>query len=255
MAKSIGEYKIGQLISILKKEYEDISASSLRFWEKEGLIIPSGSGKGAGTHRIYTDEDIEIIRYIKECTNNKVPISEIKKYLESWEKTERDIVFLRAQTNTFKRMRKLMGYLQDVLMAERSKNFYEYIYPEDTFTKILNTDEKSSSLIKTAEEYKLIFPIISNKTKMYNQMDFTIMKLIIGSGAISLNKYNKLSEMVEYLQAGLGLNMGIILPAITALSELAPIIQKVKVESTDLWLTSALLYLETIYYEEYRAKK
>lgn len=252
MEKITGQYKIGQFIAILREEYDDISASSLRFWEKEGLIIPSGSGKGSGTHRIYTDEDIEIIRFIKELSNGNYSISIIKRNLELCGK---DINFIKTQTDIYKRMRHLSGYLREVLKTERGQKFYEYVYPEDTFIKILTNDEKASFFIKEAQRHKLIFPRMVSNIKMYNQMDYTIMRLIIGLGSASLEKYNRLTGMIEYMKIELDLNSGIFLPAIKDLNEIVPFQQGINVKNGDRWLTSALLYLETVYYEEFRSKK
>ena len=71
-------YTISQVVEMLSQEYKDLSASSLRFLEKEGLVIP---GRTAGDHRRYTQADVERIRFIKEMQRRFFPLSIIGEVL------------------------------------------------------------------------------------------------------------------------------------------------------------------------------
>ncbi len=69
-------YKIGEVVKIIKEP-----ASTIRFWEKEFSILkPLKNSKG---QRIYTDKDIEILKFIKEKRENGLTLEGIKKELKN----------------------------------------------------------------------------------------------------------------------------------------------------------------------------
>jgi DNA-binding transcriptional MerR regulator len=53
---------IGTVVETLRSEFSDVSQSSLRFLEREGLITPP---RTAGGHRLYATADIQRVRRIK----------------------------------------------------------------------------------------------------------------------------------------------------------------------------------------------
>ena len=71
-------YTISQVVEMLSPEYEDLTVSSLRFLEKEGLVI---SERTEGGHRRYTQADVERVRFIKEMQRRFFPLSLIRKML------------------------------------------------------------------------------------------------------------------------------------------------------------------------------
>ncbi|MFH1928614.1 MAG: MerR family transcriptional regulator [Chloroflexota bacterium] len=71
-------YTISQVVEMLGQEYGDLTVSSLRFLEKEGLVIP---GRTAGGHRRYTQADVERVRFIKEMQRRFFPLSIIGEVL------------------------------------------------------------------------------------------------------------------------------------------------------------------------------
>lgn len=247
MENPIGQYKIGQVVDILKKEYPDISASSLRYWEQEKLLLPSGEKKEKGVHRVYTEEDLEIIRLIKELSKNDWrSIDEIREELDSWNKAGRNIEELRSRIKLFRKIRNAWDHIRkDVIDVERPESFYEYIYPEETFLKLLNS-QNSNLLAKKAEKYNLIFPKLIGNSKMYNRMDLAIMKLFVGFEVSSLDKYNKIAEIMEYMSFTLKIPPSVYIPAITII--------ELTEQDKDMFITSALLYLEAIYFEEFISK-
>jgi len=74
-------YKMQEALDILKMEYPGISASALRFWQKEGLIKPSG--ETSGHHRRYREKDLDIIRFVKDLSGFGYSLNHIKQELFS----------------------------------------------------------------------------------------------------------------------------------------------------------------------------
>lgn len=67
-------YSIGEFSKIT-----NISNYTLRYYEKEKLIIPSREENG---RRSYSEDDINWIEFIKKLKDTKMPIKEIQKYAE-----------------------------------------------------------------------------------------------------------------------------------------------------------------------------
>jgi len=78
------QYRMQEIMSILGEEYEDINASALRFWQKEGLITPSG--ETSGHHRRYNEKDLDIIRFVKDLSDFGYSLNRIRKELLSVKK-------------------------------------------------------------------------------------------------------------------------------------------------------------------------
>lgn len=71
---------IGQAVQLLEREFPDVSISSLRFLEREGLISPQRRGGG---HRLFSQDDLLRVRRIKQLQADRVPLREIRQRLES----------------------------------------------------------------------------------------------------------------------------------------------------------------------------
>lgn len=69
---------IGAVVGELQHLYPEISVSSLRFLEREGLMEPHRS---PGGHRLYSDADIQRIRQIKEWQARRLSLAEIRSRL------------------------------------------------------------------------------------------------------------------------------------------------------------------------------
>lgn len=70
---------IGQAAEILVGEYPDVTISSLRFLEGQGLISPA---RNAGGHRIFTQQDMLRIRRIKQMQADRISLKEIGERLQ-----------------------------------------------------------------------------------------------------------------------------------------------------------------------------
>lgn len=71
---------IGRAVELLQPEFPDITVSSLRFLQREGLISPQ---RKPGGHRLYSPDDIERIRIIKQWQASRIPLKEIRERLDN----------------------------------------------------------------------------------------------------------------------------------------------------------------------------
>lgn len=77
---ALGLRSIGQVLAILKPEFDDVSISKIRFLESEGLISPERAPSG---YRRYAESDIERLRYILEVQKNHyLPLKVIREHLD-----------------------------------------------------------------------------------------------------------------------------------------------------------------------------
>lgn len=70
---------IGQVVEQLSAEFPDITHSSLRFLEREGLITPD---RTAGGHRLFPTEQVNRIRTIKLWQRQRLSLDEIRERLQ-----------------------------------------------------------------------------------------------------------------------------------------------------------------------------
>src|SRR5688500_10464102 len=64
---------IGQVVAELRASYPDVSDSSLRFLEREGVSAPT---RTAGGHRLFAQHDVERIRQIKPWQTQRLSLDE-----------------------------------------------------------------------------------------------------------------------------------------------------------------------------------
>lgn len=72
-------FTIGEAVSLLQATYPDMSHSSLRFLQREGMVTPV---RTAGGHRLYTISDIDRVRNIKRWQEHRLSLKEIRLRLE-----------------------------------------------------------------------------------------------------------------------------------------------------------------------------
>jgi DNA-binding transcriptional MerR regulator/methylmalonyl-CoA mutase cobalamin-binding subunit len=75
-----GLVAIGRVVAELAAEYPDISHSSLRFLEREGLLVPT---RTTGGHRLYGPAHINRLRQIKEWQRQHLTLAEIRQRLQA----------------------------------------------------------------------------------------------------------------------------------------------------------------------------
>lgn len=84
---ALGLRSIGQVLAVLKPEFDDISISKIRFLEAEGLISPERAPSG---YRRYAESDIERLRYILHVQKNHyLPLKVIREHLDMMDRGER----------------------------------------------------------------------------------------------------------------------------------------------------------------------
>lgn len=71
---------IGQVVALLQAEYPDVSHSSLRFLEREGLVTPH---RTQGGHRLFTQHDVDRVRQIKRWQEQRLSLEDIRQRLET----------------------------------------------------------------------------------------------------------------------------------------------------------------------------
>jgi DNA-binding transcriptional MerR regulator len=69
---------IGQVVADLQRSFPDVTHSSLRFLEREGLVLPT---RTPGGHRLYSQQDVERIRQIKAWQAQRLSLDEIRRRL------------------------------------------------------------------------------------------------------------------------------------------------------------------------------
>jgi methanogenic corrinoid protein MtbC1 len=73
---------IGEVVATLRQTYPDVTHSSLRFLEREGLLHPV---RTPGQHRLYRPEDVARIRQIKDWQAQRLSLEEIRQRLATRE--------------------------------------------------------------------------------------------------------------------------------------------------------------------------
>jgi DNA-binding transcriptional MerR regulator len=79
---SAGEHlSIGEVLSLLREEFPDITISKIRFLESQGLIVPERTASG---YRMFFEPDIETLRWVlRQQRDHFLPLKVIKAKLDS----------------------------------------------------------------------------------------------------------------------------------------------------------------------------
>jgi DNA-binding transcriptional MerR regulator len=76
-----GTVSIGEVLSLLKREFPDVTISKIRFLESEGLVTPARTSSG---YRRFADEDIRRLREILTMQRDQyLPLKVIKQQLDN----------------------------------------------------------------------------------------------------------------------------------------------------------------------------
>lgn len=77
----VGSISIGEVLSLLRKEFPDVTISKIRFLETEGLITPERTASG---YRKFTEHDIEQLRTVLTLQRDQyLPLKVIREQLEN----------------------------------------------------------------------------------------------------------------------------------------------------------------------------
>jgi MerR family transcriptional regulator, light-induced transcriptional regulator len=72
---------IGRVVAELRRAYPDVTHSSLRFLEREGLVVPT---RTPGGHRLYARQDLDRVRRIKAWQAQRLSLDEIRQRLAAF---------------------------------------------------------------------------------------------------------------------------------------------------------------------------
>lgn len=83
-SRAAEQQSIGEVITVLREEFPELSVSKIRFLEGQGLIEPERSASG---YRLFSPEDVQRIAFIlREQRDNYLPLKVIKSRLASWDR-------------------------------------------------------------------------------------------------------------------------------------------------------------------------
>ncbi len=152
-------YTIGQIVEQLQSEFPDLSPSSLRFLEKEGLLSPQ---RTPGGHRLYSDEDITRVRLIKRFQSQRYYPLEIIRHMLVKLAQARDV---EAE----------MAFLESLY----SPVTYDPGFVPLTREQIAERTGLSSRDITRLEEMGLLFPTSNgNGHRYYDEDDLKVTEMV-----------------------------------------------------------------------------
>ncbi|MBA4398780.1 MAG: hypothetical protein C0396_02765 [Anaerolinea sp.] len=152
-------YTIGQIVERLQSEFPDLSPSSLRFLEKEGLLSPQ---RTPGGHRLYSDEDVTRVRLIKRFQSQRYYPLEIIRHMLVKLAQARDV---EAE----------MAFLESLY----SPVTYDPGFVPLTREQIAERTGLSSSDITRLEEMGLLFPTSNgNGHRYYDEDDLKVTEMV-----------------------------------------------------------------------------
>lgn len=250
------QYKMKEVLDILKKEYKGVTASALRFWEEKGLVNPSD--KTSGHHRRYNEEDLNVIRFVKDLSNfgyslnqiveevlsvkNRIEserIDEIKPGLYSTTLVAKIVLHHRSRKRLAMRLRLYLD------MDKSAK--YTPTYEKGTLKERIEHNTPGD-FIRKVDNLRLTKPKETNGKFFYSSCDEVILETLIyileeEAEGDFFRKYRKFISTFHYLYEEIGL---------TARFAAGPLM------SLDLSTYKALLYnliQERFSYEENEKKK
>lgn len=210
-------FQMREVVELLREEYPDINASTLRFWEKVGLIKPSRITSGG--HRRYTEEDLDVVRFIKDMSAYGYSIDDIKKELYTAREkiTSGRVEEVRRQSfSTLYGAKLLLRHKRRVALLKKIEAYYEL--EEDarylpTFKKkVLERrleHNNPSSLIQEAEKLKFIESYKEEERHFFSPCDELILNLLIfilQEEKDFLQKSTRFVDTLRYLRHEVGLD-------------------------------------------------
>lgn len=171
-------YTIGQIVEQLQSEFPDLSPSSLRFLEKEGLLAPQ---RTPGGHRLYSDEDLNRIRLIKRLQSQRYyPLEIIRHMLVKLERA--------------KDVETEMAFLESLY----SPVTYDPQFVPLTREQLVERTGVSIGEITRLEEMGLLFPSSNgNGRRYYDEDDLKVTEMV----AAELRLGAKLEDFAPYARA------------------------------------------------------
>lgn len=210
-------YQMQEAVEILREEYPDINASTLRFWEKVRLIRPSQITSGG--HRRYSEEDLDLIRFIKNLSSFGYSIQDIRREIHSVKEKISSGKPEEVKSGLFSTQYVAKLFLHHRTRVSLAKKIAAY-YDLDENARYLATFEKEvlakrleyhnpTFLIEEAEKLKLIKPYKKEKRYLYSPYDELILNILIFILQVEkdfINRCKNFADAVYYLYKEVGLN-------------------------------------------------
>lgn len=214
-------YKMGDVIERLTWEYpkNNVSAVTLRFWEQEGLLEPAARTEGG--QRLYNEENISWVRFLKELSIAGVSIPKmreriayVKRQLEEMgnnnkSRAERVLYFVRT-VETRRRRNALdiqLDFFYQRLDGEQKK---ERLYDAEALVR-LTSSKNARELVEKAEKYGLIIPETIDGIKRFNRYEEMILKVLAFLEFLEpeiIERCKNLTSIVKSLVRDVGIKEG-----------------------------------------------
>jgi len=163
--------KIGEVVDIISDRYPDITASAIRYWDSEGLLSPI---RTKGGQRLYTETDMELIKYIKELSRCGYSIKKIKQKIYELRKSGVPLDWAADKARDEVAISRYMELYNLFNIKERM----EPVYSRKDLVKILRS-KIAEELLDTAIEYKLIIPTRIKGKLIFSAYDEMFLRIII----------------------------------------------------------------------------
>ena len=180
--------KMGDVIERLAWEYpkNNVSAVTLRFWEQQRLLEPAARTEGG--QRLYNEENISWVRFLKELSIAGVSIPKMRERV-AYVKRE-----LEELGNKNKSRAEKVSYFVQTVETRRRRNaldiqldfFYERLDGGQKKEKLYDTEalvrltssKNARKLVEEAEEYGLIIPETIDGVKRFSRYDEMVVKVL-----------------------------------------------------------------------------
>lgn len=137
MARERQSYTIQEVVDLLQGEFP-LTASNLRYWEKQGLLQPR---RTEGGHRLFDDEDLARIRLIKRLQSKRAfSLETVRRYLQSGLSVD-----------------EIARHLEQSEWLYRPLGYEQGFVPMDTEALLAHSGLTAPELA-ALEEYGLVFP-------------------------------------------------------------------------------------------------
>lgn len=214
-------HKMGDVIERLAWEYpkNNVSAVTLRFWEQEGLLEPAARTEGG--QRLYSEENISWVRFLKELSIAGVSIPKMRERI-AYVKRQ-----LEEMGNNNKSRAEKVDYFVRTVEIRRKRNaldiqldfFYERLDGEQKKEKLYDTEalvrltssKNARELVERAEAYGLIIPEIIDKVKRFNRYEEMIVQVLAFLEFLEPGRTKRcknLTSMVKSLVRDIGIKEG-----------------------------------------------
>lgn len=150
---------VGEVVESLKEEFDDISISKIRFFDKEGLISPE---RTEGGYRKFYPKDLERMRTIlKLQKQNYLPLKVIKSKLAEIEQSP-------------------LQLFEELVEKKGEKIYKEELFEEKLITnkELENIARVDTEIIDEMESYNLINPYKTEDGVRYGNNDVKIARIV-----------------------------------------------------------------------------